>query len=64
MNFLINILIKAGTSFLVKLMTAFATEQMFSYTIFRLFKAVAKSTKTEEDDAWVAKMEEAYKNLK
>lgn len=63
MSFLINLLIKGGTAFLVKLMTAFATEQMFSYTIFALFKAVAKSTKTQEDDAWVEKMEQAYKNL-
>lgn len=63
MSFIINILVKALVSFLIKFVTTFATDKMFSYTLFSLLKAGAKSTKTEWDDEWVARMEETYKTL-
>lgn len=63
MSFITSLLMKSLISFLIKLITAFATEKVFAYTMFSVMKAGAKSTKTTWDDEWVEKMEEAYKKL-
>lgn len=64
MNFIAQILLKSLTGFLIKMLTAFASEKIFAYTLFSIMKAGAKSTKITWDDEWVARMEEAYYDIK
>lgn len=60
MNFIIQLLISSLTSFLVKLLTSFASEKVFAYAMFKILRAGVKSTKTEWDDELLNKIEEHF----
>lgn len=62
MPFIIGLFTKGVTIFLTKLLTSLASEKMIEWTFFQIAEAVAKSTATTQDDAWLAKIKEVYNN--
>lgn len=63
MHFLIGILVKGATVFLTNLIIGLASEKMIATSFFAIAESVAKSTKTEADDAWLKALKESYEGL-
>ena len=62
MSMLLGLLTKGVTIFLTKLLTSLASEKMIEWAFFQIAEAVAKSTATTQDDAWLQKIRELYNN--
>jgi len=61
MSVIYGLLIKGLTVFLTQLLTSLATKEMIEYSFFKVAESVVKSTETDKDDEWLAKIEEVYK---
>ena len=59
---LLGLFTKGVTIFLTKLLTSLASEKMIEWAFFQIVEAVAKSTATPQDDAWLQKIKELYNN--
>ncbi len=57
---ILSVLGKATISFLLKLLMALATEKFIKWLFFYLGEQIVKSTKTDHDDLFLAKIKEAY----
>ena len=60
MSFIIGLFTKGVTIFLTKLLTSLASEKMIEWAFFQIAEAVAKSTTTPQDHAWLQKIKEVY----
>ena len=49
-------------SLLSKYLTKLATEQFAHWVFFRVAEAIVASTKTKEDDVWLAKIKETVES--
>lgn len=57
---ILSVLGKATVAFLLKLIMALATEKFIKWLFFYIGEQVVKSTKTDQDDLFLAKIKEAY----
>jgi hypothetical protein len=57
---ILAVLGKAATAFLLKLIMSLATERFIKWLFFYLGEQIAKSTKTDQDDIFLAKIKDAY----
>lgn len=57
---LLAVLGKATTAFLLKLIMSLATERFIKWLFFYLGEQIVKSTKTDQDDIFLAKIKDAY----
>lgn len=62
MSVIYGFLIKGLTVFLTQLLTSLATKEMIEWAFFKVAESVVKSTATEMDDEWLAKIEEVYES--
>lgn len=51
---------KATVAFFIKLIMSLATEKFIAWLFFYVGEQVVKSTKTDQDDVFLAKIKEAY----
>lgn len=57
---ILSVLGKATVAFLLKLIMSLATEKFIKWLFFYVGEQVVKSTKTDQDDLFLAKIKEAY----
>lgn len=57
---ILAVLGKATTAFLLKLIMSLATERFIKWLFFYLGEQITKSTKTDQDDIFLAKIKDAY----
>ena len=55
-----TIIIKALTKTLKNILIAFASQKMIEWALWEILETLAKSTKTDKDDKFVAKLKEQY----
>ena len=60
MGVILGLLIKGSTVFLTQLLTRLASQEMIEWAFFKVAESVVKSTATDKDDEWLAKIEEVY----
>ena len=60
MGVILGLLIKGSTVFLTQLLTSMASQEMIEWAFFKVAESVVKSTATDKDDEWLAKIEEVY----
>ncbi len=60
MQFLINLLCKALVAFATNMAMALASERLIKWMFFSLADKIVKSTKTDHDDIFLAKVKELY----
>lgn len=60
---MVQILLKALGSILMKLFAAAATEEVVEWLVFKAAETAVKSTKTTVDDEGLAKLKAAYKDV-
>ena len=57
---ILSVLGKATVAFLIKLIMSLATEKFIAWLFFYIGEQIVKSTKTDHDDVFLAKIKEAY----
>lgn len=57
---ILGVLGKATVAFLLKLVMALATEKFIKWLFFYIGEQIVKSTKTDQDDLFLAKIKECY----
>ena len=62
MGTLLTVFGKAATSFLIKMVMSLATERFIKWLFFYVGEQIVKSTKTDHDDLFLAKIKEAYED--
>ena len=60
MGTLLSVFGKAATSFLIKMVMSLATERFIKWLFFYVGEQIVKSTKTNQDDLFLAKIKEVY----
>lgn len=60
MGTLISVFGKAATSFFIKMVMSLATERFIKWLFFYVGEQIVKSTKTNQDDLFLAKIKEVY----
>lgn len=60
MGTLVSVFGKAATSFLIKMVMSLATERFIKWLFFYVGEQIVKSTKTNQDDLFLAKIKEVY----
>ena len=60
MGTLVSVFGKAVTSFLIKMVMSLATERFIKWLFFYVSEQIVKSTKTNQDDLFLAKIKEVY----
>ena len=60
MGTLVSVFGKAATSFLIKMVMSLATERFIKWLFFYVGELIVKSTKTQHDDIFLAKIKEIY----
>jgi hypothetical protein len=60
MGTLLTVFGKAATAFFLKMVMSLATEQFIKWLFFYVGEQIVKSTKTNQDDLFLAKIKEVY----
>lgn len=60
MGTLLNVFGKAATAFFIKMVMSLATERFIRWLFFYVGEQIVKSTKTDKDDLFLAKIKEVY----
>lgn len=60
MSTIISLIGKSMVSFLIKLIMSLSTEKFIAWLFFYVGEQIVKSTKTDQDDVFLAKIKEAY----
>lgn len=60
MGSLLTVFGKAATTFFLKMVMSLATEQFIKWLFFYVGEQIVKSTKTNHDDLFLAKIKEVY----
>ena len=59
---ILSVLGKATVAFFIKLIMSLATEKFIAWLFFYIGEQIVKSTKTDHDDLFLAKIKEAYED--
>ena len=62
MGSLLTVFGKAATAFFLKMVMSLATERFIKWLFFYVGEQIVKSTKTDQDDLFLAKIKEAYED--
>ena len=62
MSTLLTVFGKAATAFFIKMIMSLATERFIKWLFFYVGEQIVKSTKTNQDDLFLAKIKEAYED--
>ena len=62
MGTLLTVFGKAATSFFLKMVMSLATEKFIKWMFFYVGEQIVKSTKTDQDDLFLAKIKEAQED--
>lgn len=62
MGTLLAVFGKAATAFFLKMVMSLATEKFIKWLFFYVGEQIVKSTKTDQDDLFLAKIKEAYED--
>ena len=57
---ILSVLGRAAVAFLLKMIMALATEKFIKWLFFYVGEQIVKSTKTDQDDIFLAKIKECY----
>lgn len=60
MGTLLTVFGKAATAFFLKMVMSLATERFIKWLFFYVGEQIVKSTKTNQDDLFLAKIKEVY----
>lgn len=60
MGSLLTVFGKAATAFFLKMVMSLATERFIKWLFFYVGEQIVKSTKTNQDDLFLAKIKEVY----
>ena len=60
MSTLLTVFGKAATAFFIKMIMSLATERFIKWLFFYVGEQIVKSTKTNQDDLFLAKIKEVY----
>lgn len=60
MGTLLSVFGKAATAFFLKMVMSLATERFIKWLFFYVGEQIVKSTKTNQDDLFLAKIKEVY----
>ena len=60
MGTLLTVFGKAATAFFLKMVMSLATERFIKWLFFYVGEQIVKSTKTNQDDSFLAKIKEVY----
>lgn len=60
MGTLLTVFGKAATAFFIKMVMSLATERFIKWLFFYVGEQIVKSTKTDQDDLFLAKIKEVY----
>ena len=60
MGTLLTVFGKAATAFFLKMVMSLATEKFMQWLFFYVVEQIVKSTKTDKDDLFLAKIKELY----
>lgn len=60
MGTLLTVFGKAATAFFIKMVMSLATERFIKWLFFYVGEQIVKSTKTNQDDLFLAKIKEVY----
>ena len=60
MGSLLTVFGKAATAFFLKMVMSLATERFIKWLFFYVGEQIVKSTKTNQDDSFLAKIKEVY----
>lgn len=60
MGYLLTVFGKAATAFFLKMVMSLATERFIKWLFFYVGEQIVKSTKTNHDDLFLAKIKEVY----
>ena len=60
MGTLLTVFSKAATAFFLKMVMSLATERFIKWLFFYVGEQIVKSTKTNHDDLFLAKIKEVY----
>ena len=60
MGYLLTVFGKAATAFFLKMAMSLATERFIKWLFFYVGEQIVKSTKTNHDDLFLAKIKEVY----
>lgn len=59
---LLSVFGKAATAFFLKMIMSLATEKFIKWLFFYVGEQIVKSTKTDQDDLFLAKIKEVYED--
>ncbi|MGB7996575.1 hypothetical protein [Photobacterium halotolerans] len=59
---MVSIILKSLLAVLTKMLVATASKDVIEWMLFHVIELIVKSTKTPHDDAFYAKVKEAYAN--
>ena len=62
MGTLLTVFGKAATAFFINMIMSLATERFIKWLFFYVGEQIVKSTKTDHDDLFLAKIKEAYED--
>ena len=62
MDTLLTVFGKAATAFFINMIMSLATEKFIKWMFFYVGEQIVKSTKTDQDDLFLAKIKEAYED--